>query len=216
MERVQKIVGQERSHWQLRGLAGAVQRKHRHQQVEPELVVQHLGAEPCEVRVGAARPEAVQTDQPGPLRVTVTSCPGVSDVIAFVVVPPAARRVVRRSGVAALEREPFKSHRRMPCGLDRRRQERRRGGVKRARRRGPTGAIKSVCRGDLLADSRQVAGTGVAMRPPHRCEEKPIDRASGETGEAGVGIASREADAGGGRFRFGARGFAFATARSLD
>ncbi len=91
--------------------------------------------------------------------------------IAVVVVPPIARRIIRRGRVAALEREPLESQRGMPRGLDRRGQERRRSGVKRAWGRGPAVAIQSVGDRDLLANSPQVAWTGVTVGPAHGGEE---------------------------------------------
>ena len=68
--------------------------------------------------------------------------------------------------------------------------------MKRARGRGPAVTIEGVGTGELFADSLQVSWARIAVRPAQGAEEQPINGASGETGESGVGVASREADTG--------------------
>ena len=179
-------------------------------------MVQHVGAESRKIRIWAASPKPVNADQPGALWVAVARRPGVTRVIALVVVPARGGGIALRCRVAALERKPFEAHRGVPRGLDRGRYEGGRGRVKRARRSGPTVPVEFVRRRDLLAHAIQVAGAGVAVRPTHRGEEESVDGAPRQTREAGVRIAPREPHARCGcLFAFRTRAFAPGTMRPL-
>src|SRR5215212_1739113 len=89
------------------GIARTVQRKHGHEQVQTQLLVQVFGLKSHKALVQGAHPYAVDADEPRARLIMVTQNPGARGGVAFVREPTFASGLLLAGLVEAIEGQPL-------------------------------------------------------------------------------------------------------------